>query len=78
MTPFNVVYGKDPPTLLRYSPSPSDHFDVHQQLLARDVLLDKLKHNLLKAQACMEKYANAHRTEMQLEVGGLVFVKLQP
>lgn len=40
MTPFQVVYGREPPTILRYAPTPEDPQDVRAQLLDRDILLD--------------------------------------
>lgn len=52
--------------------------DVQQQLLDRDVVLVQLKNNLRHAQNSMKKYADRKRTDLQLNVGDLVFVKLQP
>lgn len=39
MTPFKVLYGRDPPTLTRYNPSAIDPLDLQKQLRERDNLL---------------------------------------
>lgn len=78
MTPFKIVYGRDPPALLRYSPTSTDPKDIQQQLLDRDELLVQLKRNLAHAQARMKKYADSKCTVVQLQLGDMVFIKLQP
>nr|KYP65393.1 hypothetical protein KK1_011626 [Cajanus cajan] len=78
MTPFKVVYGRDPPGLLRYQPSPSDNQSVKDSLLARDALLNKLKENLFRAQQYMKHQADKKRIEKHFQIGDKVWVKLKP
>ncbi|PNY00079.1 hypothetical protein L195_g023353, partial [Trifolium pratense] len=78
MTPFQALYGRAPPTLVRYNHSPSDTVTVQQQLMERDVLITTLKDNLNRAQQVMKAQADKHRREVQFEVGEHVLVKLQP
>lgn len=37
-----------------------------------------LKFHLLRVQHCMKLFADQHRTERSFEIGGFVYVKLQP
>ncbi|MCH96424.1 hypothetical protein A2U01_0017410, partial [Trifolium medium] len=78
MTPFQALYGRAPPTLVRYNHSPSDIVAVQQQLMEMDVLIATLKDNLKRAQQVMKAQADKHRRDVQFEVGEQVLVKLQP
>ncbi|XP_027348138.1 uncharacterized protein LOC113859609 [Abrus precatorius] len=77
MTPFKVLYGRDPPSIVPLFVHDGTPPDIQTQLQQRDLLLSELKGNLLKAQNCMKLYTNRHRTELQFNVGNFVFVKLQ-
>ena len=46
-TPFRMLYGRDPPTLLRYDHGSAVTFEVDRYLLERDELLAELKGSLL-------------------------------
>ena len=78
MTPFKALYGRDPPTLVRYQPEITDVPTVQEQLTARDKLLRQLKDNLMKAQTYTKNQADKKRQDVNLQVGDLVLVKLQP
>ena len=78
MTPFKALYGRDPPTLVRYQPEITDVPTVQEQLTARDELLRQLKDNLMKAQTYMKNQSDKKRQDVNLQVGDLVLVKLQP
>ena len=77
-SPFKVVYGRDPPTLLRFERGSTAVAALEEQLLERDAILDDVKAYLLQAQHRMSRYANASRREVEFEVGQLVYLKLQP
>ncbi|KAD3640318.1 hypothetical protein E3N88_29541 [Mikania micrantha] len=49
-TPFNVVYGRDPPTLHPYVPGDTNNAELESQLITRDQMLQLLRTNLQKAQ----------------------------
>ena len=45
---------------------------VEQQMLERDVILDELKAQLLRAQAMMKKRANRERRDVKFQVGDFI------
>jgi hypothetical protein len=47
-------------------------------LLERQQMLAQLKENLSQAQAKMKKYVDLKRTERKLDVGDMVYIKMQP
>jgi len=46
--------------------------------MARDVALQLLKDNLVKAKDIMKKMADIHRSERNFPEGDMVFLRLQP
>ncbi|CAH9143923.1 unnamed protein product [Cuscuta epithymum] len=78
ITPFKAVYGREPPSLFRYTFNHQDPPSVQKQLEERDAILSQLKDNLQKAQQHMKKYADLRRKPFEMEVGDLALVKLQP
>lgn len=78
MTPFQAPYGKDPQVSMKYNPDPNDTPSVQEKLLLRNEILLQLKFNLEKAQQFMKGQADKKRRNVNLEVGDLVLVKLQP
>ncbi|GJU76554.1 ty3-gypsy retrotransposon protein [Tanacetum coccineum] len=78
MTPFEAVYGRSPPCLLDYVNDSTKVASVGDWLKDRTQVLHKLKENLQRAQVRMRNKANAHRTEVEFDIGDWVFVKLQP
>lgn len=59
MTPFKVLYGRDPPHLMYYGQLKTPVSQVDRYLEERDRTLEELKHHLLKAQEMMKKQADA-------------------
>ncbi|KAH9703698.1 hypothetical protein KPL70_011188 [Citrus sinensis] len=78
MTPFQALYGHNPPTILAYSKGSTSIQALNDALTERDALLRFLKENLCQAQHRMTQKANAHRRELQLNKGDHVLVRLQP
>ncbi|KAK8934297.1 hypothetical protein KSP39_PZI014692 [Platanthera zijinensis] len=78
LTPFEVVYGRPPPTLSSYEPSSTALPAVERTLQDRDRTLALLRDNLRVAQDRMKAQADKHRTEREFAVGDEVFLKLQP
>ncbi|XP_004293096.1 PREDICTED: uncharacterized protein LOC101292670 [Fragaria vesca subsp. vesca] len=78
MTPFQALYGYEPPSVKIYLPGSTSVANVDQDLRNRDELLTVLKKNLEKAQSRMKKYYDLKHTERKFEVGDLVYLKLQP
>ena len=78
MTPFEALYGCQPPKLLDYIPSLTKATTVDDFLLTRQQILDLLKSNLIVAQDRMKLQADKHRQERSFEVGDWVFLRLKP
>lgn len=78
MTPFQALYGRPPPGLVRNGNADTGNGEVAAILADRELLLQQLKCNLNKAQQRMKIQADKHRVELQLNVRDLVLVKLQP
>jgi len=78
MTLFKALYGCDLPTLTCYQRSLADSVVVQDQLTKKDQLLDQLKRNLHKAQQRMKHQEDKKCSDLQLQVGDQVLVKLQP
>lgn len=61
LTPFKVVYGRDPPMITRLGRGQSPVDSVEATLQERDAILDDLQTNLLKAQQKSMQIRNAVR-----------------
>jgi hypothetical protein len=78
LSPFQVMFGKPPPSIPSYAIG-SSSVDACDLLLSdRAEILELLRKNLLKAQQVMKHNADAHRREVNYDVGTWVYVKLQP
>jgi hypothetical protein len=78
MTPFEAIYGQNPPSILSYFPGVSKVQAVDQTLTSREAILHTLKENLVMAQNRMKQQADQGRSECQFEEGDQVFLQLQP
>ncbi|CAM8880380.1 unnamed protein product [Rhodiola kirilowii] len=78
MTPFEVVYGRQPPTIVDYIAGTSKLATVDNLLQNRTELLVRLRTNLYKAQQRMKHFADGKCSDCEFDVGHLVFVRLQP
>ncbi|KAJ8759120.1 hypothetical protein K2173_004127 [Erythroxylum novogranatense] len=77
-SPFEIVYGRRPPTVLSYVPGTTRVQAVDEHLWDRAKVLRDLKSNLRLAQERMKLQAEKHRREVEFSVGDLVYLKLQP
>ncbi|KAK0583302.1 hypothetical protein LWI29_035547 [Acer saccharum] len=77
-TPFEIVYGHEPPTLLAYVHGTSCVESVDKFLLERNVVIRDVTANLKIAQERMKKYYDEKRTERNFQVGEFVYLKLRP
>ncbi|WVY98390.1 hypothetical protein V8G54_030541 [Vigna mungo] len=77
-TPFEIVYGRPPPTISRFVPGETSIEAVAQDLKDRDEALKQLKFHLGRAQDQMVKLANKKRRPTTIQVGDWVFLKIRP
>jgi hypothetical protein len=78
MTPFEAVYGQNPPSVFSYFPGVSKVQAVDQMLIVREAILRTLKENLVMAQNRIKQQADQGRSERQFAKGDQVFLRLQP
>ncbi|KAL0549900.1 hypothetical protein IC582_014395 [Cucumis melo] len=78
MTPFQIVYGRQPPTILSYGSSLSKNSTVEEMLQERDVVLISLREHLRLAQEQMKVYADRKRRNVEFCVGDYVFLRIRP
>lgn len=69
MTPFQCLYGREPPLLLWFEKESTPFSMAERQLLERDQMLDELKQQLMQAQPHMKRTADAKRRDIQFNVG---------
>ena len=77
MTPFQALYARPPPLIAELMLPPPEEEDGTAEL-DRDTIAAQIKQNLLKAQDRMKYFADKKRSDRTLEVGDMVYVKLQP
>nr|GEZ98557.1 peroxidase 64 [Tanacetum cinerariifolium] len=77
-TPFYVVYGREPPSLLPYVMGETKNAKLEQQLVDCDDMLKLIRHYLHKVQDRMRQQANCKRRDISFEVGDYVFLTIQP
>ena len=78
MTPYEVVYGQEPPILLPYTPNCSPVQEVDMVLRNHDRILHNLQENIHMERNRMKQQANQHRSERTFQLGDMVFIHLQP
>ncbi|WVZ14092.1 hypothetical protein V8G54_011658 [Vigna mungo] len=74
VTPFEVVYGKPPPSLPSYIEGTSSNAGCDIVLSSREEILSFLRRNYLKAQSRMKKQADSKRREVVFEEGTWVSI----
>lgn len=75
VSPFKVIYGKPPPTIIQYIQGTSSIYVVDSLLTTRDAALQR---RLRKAQEVMKKTADKHPRDVQFVGNDWVYVRLRP
>lgn len=57
MSPFHIVYGREPPSLITYNSNDKDPPNIASLLQQHDKVLQQLKKNLIRAQVQMKHLA---------------------
>jgi len=78
ITHFEVVYGQPLAIHIPYLAGDNKVEAIDRSLKGREDCIKMLKYHLRKAQSRMKYQADKHRVDKVLEVGDLVYVKLQP
>ncbi|CAJ2641126.1 unnamed protein product [Trifolium pratense] len=77
-TPFEALYGRKPPILVKGDVSLSSVEEVNRLTAERNEMLGELREQLLKAQDVMRSQANKHRRNVKFKAGDMVYLKIQP
>ncbi|XP_068503589.1 uncharacterized protein [Phaseolus vulgaris] len=77
-SPYEVVYGQQPPLYLPYLPGESRIELVDRSLQKREETLKLNKFHMQRAQNRMAQQANKHRSDRTFEIGDMVYAKLHP
>lgn len=78
MTPFKAMYGYSPPQINEFSVPCNISEEARVTIEEKEAILNKLKNSLADAQHRMKYFADKNRTERNLEVGDMVYLKLKP
>ncbi|KFK38387.1 hypothetical protein AALP_AA3G106900 [Arabis alpina] len=78
MSPFQALYGREPPVLLKFENGSTVNATLENRLSERDATLEVIRQHLLRAQQVMKQQADTHRRDIEFAVGDWVFVKLKP
>lgn len=78
LTPFEILYGQQPPFHMPYLPGESKVITVDRTLQKREEVITLLKYHLQRAQNRMTQLANRKRSDRILKCGDWVYLKLQP
>ena len=78
LTPFQIIYGKPPPTLPHYLQGMSSNEAVDSLITSRQEIHQKLQRRFTKTQDTMKRLADAKRRDVTYTIGQWVYVKLRP
>lgn len=77
-TPFQVVYGRASPAIVRNEGNSPTNVELEAHRRSRDRMLTQIKEDLVRAQQLMKDNADKSRRDVQFEVGNMVYFKLLP
>jgi len=75
-SPFEVVYGRPPPSLLSYIPGTTQNVVVEDALVTRDTVLREVRRQLLGTQNRMKQVYDKEYTEREFFPGDWVYLRL--
>lgn len=78
MTPFQALYGREPPTLVRFENGSTTNADLENRLVEKDAMMTIIQQHLLRPHQVMKQQADEHRRNVDFQVRDLVFLKLRP
>lgn len=77
MTPFQALYGREPPSIPHYTLGSSQVASIDSTLEEHHRVISLLKETLRKTRQRMTDQANKHRLEKEFAVGELVYLRLR-
>jgi hypothetical protein len=75
-TPFEVVYGRPPPSILPYTVGSAKTEAADALLRSSDEMLTEVRQRLLQAQRPFKKYYDANHHDVELNIGAWVCLRL--
>ena len=75
-TPFHVVYGSHPPSLVSYSPASACTTTMDTLLQERDSFIADVKERLLQAQEHAKRHYDVHHRPLQFNINDWVWLRL--
>lgn len=78
LTPFQMIYEKQPSTIPTYIAGLSNIETIDSTLLYRDELLAFLRDTFLKSQKIIKTYDDSRRTDVDYEIRDWLYLYLQP
>ena len=76
MSPFQALYGRPPPSLVRFESHTASMDSLESLLWLLDAVLDELKFHLIRAQHRMKVRVDGHSRELHFDIGDMMFLKL--
>jgi hypothetical protein len=76
-TPFQVVYGRPPPSLIKYQGGTSQVQAVYEHLKEHDEFLQQIREQLLLAQDVMKNQHNKKHRLVEFNLGDWIWLRLQ-
>jgi hypothetical protein len=76
-TPFQVVYGRDPPTIRSYEPGDARVPAVAQEMEERAAFLDDVRYRLHQAQESQKRAYDQHHRQVIYNVGDWALLRLR-
>ncbi|KAL6506421.1 hypothetical protein OROGR_024602 [Orobanche gracilis] len=77
MSPFEALFGRKPQLIPGYTTGACSNATIDATLSHKNILVQQLRDNLLRAQQIMKHQADKKRVDRVYEEGDLVFVKLK-
>ena len=74
-TPFNIVYGREPPTICSYEPGETRVAAVAKNMADRDELLADVRYRLEQAQAVAKRHYDKRHRAVSYAVGNWVWLR---
>ena len=76
-TPFQLIYGREPPSIRSYEPGETRVAAVAKTMVERDEMLADARARLEQAQAVYKRFYDKHHRDVHYSVGDWVWLRLR-